>query len=137
MSDWERSVEDEVRKRLELERRLGGFERREESLARARGRKPEDEREEKRLKKQETSKSSPRSSKRTSSIGFFSELPPQPEVFLFQVSVYSSTKSLYSIPDLMFSSAHRVFSSYLHRTSALSSRSRNSITLTGSLIAQS
>ncbi|GAA5833266.1 hypothetical protein JCM5353_007929 [Sporobolomyces roseus] len=83
MSDWERSVEDEVRNRLELEKRLEGFEKGEESLAWARGRRLKDQ-EEERLKKQETSQSSTRSSKRTSSIGFLQELPPQPEMFLFE-----------------------------------------------------
>jgi len=96
MSDWERTVEDEVTKRLELEKSLGGFARGEESLAGARGQKPEDERE-KRLAKHGTSQSSSRSSKRTSSIGFFPELPPQPQMFLFEVSVFFSHKSLHSI----------------------------------------
>jgi len=87
--EWERSVEEEVRKRLELEKRLGGFGKYKESLddhGRVTSRGQE---EPERIKR--SSENQSRSSRSTSSILFFPELPPQPEMFLFEVSASHSS----------------------------------------------
>jgi len=101
--DWERSVEEEVRKRIELEKRLGGFGRHKESPegpARLTSRGQEEP------ERIEGSSENPsRSSRSTGSIGFFPELPPQPEIFLFEVS--DTSHPLSHLIGLLDCSAHQ------------------------------
>ena len=85
--EWERSVEEEARKRVELEKKLGVFIEGEEPFGEGRSSRGKEKPEH--MKR--FSENSSRSSRSTSSIGFFPELPLQPEMFLFEVSAsYSS-----------------------------------------------
>lgn len=89
--DWERTVEEEVRKRLELERRLGGFAGQHETVNEYKG--PQSLRD-----RQHSTEIAPisRSLSMRSTISSMPELPPQPEVLLFdvgEITLFSVEKS--------------------------------------------